>query len=98
MDEIEETALLLKKDFDLPAKQDYLGKEELIDMLSPVISQLLDKDFEKLLQICYRIDLKEQDFHQLMHGTQPNLLAKEISRALIERQLEKIKWRRKYKA
>jgi len=55
-----DTFLFLKRIFELPELEESFEEEQAILILSKAISQLLDRDFERLLQICYRIDLGEE--------------------------------------
>ena len=95
-DNISESAKLLQKDFELSIPDEQLTKEQLIKSLEPVIKQLLDRDLEKLLQICYRIDLGEEKLKIILHESNPEEMAYELSAALVDRQVQKIEIRRKY--
>jgi hypothetical protein len=91
-----EAARLLQKDFELPATTEGFFEEELIAKLIPLIKTMLDRDFEKLLQICYRVDLGEDKLKTILHKSDPETLAADLARALVARQIKKIEIRRKY--
>ncbi|WP_215223353.1 hypothetical protein [Echinicola shivajiensis] len=91
-----ESVKLLQKDFDLPSPQESISKEELIDLLEPVIRQLLNRDFERLLQICYRVDLGESRLKHILNEANPEQMSRELSEALVNRQIQKIEIRKKY--
>lgn len=93
---LQQTAEVLKKDFSLPEIKEKITEEELIEILSPLISQMLDRDFERLLQICYRIDLGENVLRKILHESEPDLMAFDLAQALFKRQVQKIEIRRKY--
>ncbi|WP_200975785.1 hypothetical protein [Echinicola sp. 20G] len=93
---ISESAQLLQKDFELSLPEEDLTREALIELLSPVVSNLLNRDFERLLHICYRIDLGEQKLKYILHQANPESLAKELSAALVDRQIQKVEIRRRY--
>jgi hypothetical protein len=95
-DFVQDTMLLLKKDFEISKEKEATTKEELIDLLLPIIQQMLNKDFEKLLQICYRIDLGENKLKQILHESEPELMAFDLAKALVERQMLKIEIKRRY--
>jgi len=61
------------------------------------INHLVDTDFEKLIYLLYRIDVSESKIKNLLES-KANINAGElIAHAIIERQMEKIDTRRKYK-
>jgi hypothetical protein len=95
--DLQQAVQLISKDFDLESGtlHDY---NALSTALTKAINFLLNKDFEKLLQICYRVDLGEQELNRLLHETNPETMAEEIAEALIKRQLQKIALRKKYSA
>lgn len=91
-----DTFLFLKKDFELPELAESFNEKQAILILSKTISQLLDRDFERLLQICYRIDLGEEKLKKILHESEPDLVALDLATALWERQKLKIEIRKKY--
>ncbi|GAB3648219.1 hypothetical protein GCM10028791_11580 [Echinicola sediminis] len=95
-DSISESARLLQKDFELSIPGELNSKEELIKLLEPIIKQLLDRDLEKLLHVCYRIDLGEHKLKNILHTSAPERMAYDLSAALVDRQIQKIEIRRKY--
>jgi hypothetical protein len=95
-DTIQKSLEFLKQDFELPMIQDKLTEEKLIKVLTPVVSKMLDRDFEKLLNICYRIDLGEKKLKSILHESQPENMAQELATALVKRQIQKIEIRKKY--
>jgi len=92
----QETFLLLRKDFELPADAMDFDEEKAISALSKVISYMLDREFERLLQICYRIDLGEEKLKKILHESEPDQVAPDLARALWNRQKQKIEIRRRY--
>jgi hypothetical protein len=95
-DFVQDTMLLLKKDFEISKEKEATTKEELIDLLLPVIQQMLNRDFERLLQICYRVDLGENKLKSILHESDPEMMAFDLAKALVERQMLKIEIKRKY--
>lgn len=67
----------------------------LIRELSRTVEYLIDKDFEKLMQILYRIDISETKV-KLAFGLEHNV-AYEIALLIIEREEQKVITREKYK-
>lgn len=93
---LSDTFSLLAKDFTLPEIKEGFDEEKAIEFLSKAIFQLLDRDFERLLQICYRIDLGETRLKKILHEAKPDQVASDLARALWERQKQKVEIRRRY--
>lgn len=94
---IVESAHLLSKDLELPEPVgEDLDREGLIRNLEHVILQLLNKDFEQLLRLCYRIDLAEEKLKYILHHSPPERLAWDLSEAIVDRQIQKVEIRRRY--
>jgi hypothetical protein len=93
---ITEAANYLQKDFALPAIAEAYSEEDLVSLLTPLVKTMLDRDFEKLLQICYRVDLGEEKLKTILHKSDPETLASDLSGALVARQILKAEIRRKY--
>jgi hypothetical protein len=92
----EETYSLVSKDFQLPENPEDFSEEKAIQILAKAISQLMDRNLERLLQICYRIDLAENKLKKILHESEPDQVATDLAKALWERQRQKIEIRRKY--
>jgi hypothetical protein len=92
----EETYALVLKDFQLPDIVDDFSEEKAVEVLTKAISQLMDRNLEKLLQVCYRVDLSEMKLKQILHESEPDRVASDLARALWERQKQKVEIRKKY--
>ncbi len=57
------------------------------------IHELMEKNFEYLLNILYRIDVRESDLQVVLSNNQSSDLPGELADLVIQRQLEKVKWR-----
>ena len=96
--EIIESCHLINQHFNLvnpllPAKIDSL--EDLKIALTQIITHLLDHQFELLLQIMYQIDVSEEKFNAIFQKN--GNIPQEIAELVIERELEKIQTRIKYR-
>ena len=92
---IEITQKLIIKDFQMEDPGLVLSNlEKLRDWLTREISILMDRDFQQLLNILYRIDVREEKVKQAFASQNP---AYEIAGLIIGRELEKVKTREKYK-
>lgn len=65
--------------------------------LSAYINQLINTDFEKLVFLLYRIDVKESTIKQLLALPSSNNAGEIIADAIIKRQAEKVTTRQLYK-
>ncbi len=92
----EEVLSILKKDFDLPAETKVADEDSLFRLFVPIVSRMLDREFERLLQVCYRIDIGEEKLKKILHESPPENMAEELTRAMIDRQVQKIEIRKKY--
>ncbi|WP_420385675.1 hypothetical protein [Roseivirga sp.] len=92
---------LFEKDFQLD--QEYLQlstqKEYTYDQaflkIMRVVEDLMEKDFEKLLNVLYRIDVSESKLKEALALSTDNP-ASIITKMIIERELLKVEFRKKY--
>lgn len=98
--DIETASLLITKDFNL--EKDSLPVENSIDDLrnglEKIIRYLLDKDFERLLLAMYRIDIAENKVKVILSTSEPDKISWELADLIIERELQKVETRRKYRS
>ena len=95
--EIDEAVLLLQQHGVLEAealvKVPVLTLDELRKILTRQVLYLLERDFEKLLQALYRIDVPEQRFKESLVSDDP---AGQIAELVLKRELQKVETRRWY--
>ena len=94
MNDIEQIEQLLNQNKQLSVVQ----KEKLRDQLVNLINHLLLNDFNKLVQVLYRVDVSEQKLKELLQKNQTTDAAVIITDLLIERQEEKIKIKNSFKS
>lgn len=70
------------------------GLTELKEILTRQIAFLLDRQFERLLQAMYRIDVNEQEFRAVLAGDAP--VAEALAELVLQRELRKVETRRMY--
>lgn len=92
----EETFSLITKDFHLPEIKEEFSEEKALAVLTKAISQLMDTNLERLLQVCYRVDLAENKLKQILHESAPDQVAADLAKALWDRQKQKVEIRRRY--
>ena len=97
---IREVADLVIKDFKLSKNRDEflsIGLKEFREKLQKTIAYLLDSDFERFLNAMYRLDIDEQKFRLTLSGHDNQNIAWEITDLIIERELQKVITRRKFR-
>jgi hypothetical protein len=94
-----EAANFITRDFHLQrmaplAHQDaVLQLEEIKSLLIRKIEELLDFDFERLMNILYRIDVDENKVKETFKNHRPNEIAPILADLVIKRQIQKVKTR-----
>jgi hypothetical protein len=81
----------------LELKDDKLKTYQLLrDKLADVINYLLNNDMERLMTAVYRIDVPEEKFKSAMNGENINLISENITDLILEREFQKVEFRKKY--
>ncbi|WKK79507.1 hypothetical protein [Marivirga arenosa] len=78
-------------------QQTISDKNGFVKSISPYLSHLLDNDFQKLVQIMYRIDVSEKEFALTLQAGNENI-AEKLAELIYNRLCLKAKIRAKYKA
>lgn len=81
-------------EIDMPAG---LSIDELKEFLTPYINDLINKDFNKLINILYRIDIDEKKLKTFLSENKDIDAASIISDMIIDRQMQKIWSRSEFK-
>lgn len=77
-------------------EDDAIGKK-LRQQLSGIINDLINTDFEKLVQLLYRLDIDEAKLKKTLQELTGHDAGDVISQLIIERQIQKLKSRQQYK-
>lgn len=70
---------------------------EFKNYLTEKIADLLDNKYETLINILYRIDVSEEKLSDLFSGTNRDYLPRALAELIIDRQMQKVRLREKYK-
>lgn len=98
--EVSET---ISKDFDKAGISSVVSSEEFDNLselkkhLTAKITELLDTNYEKLINILYRIDVNEDKLNELFGSKNRDYIPARLAELIIERQLQKIKIRNMYR-
>ncbi len=84
----------LQQNFHLPAKINGIAEAE--TFLAEEINELIKNNFDRLVQILYRIDISETRLKQVLSNNPNEDAGKIIAALLIERELQKIKSRQQF--
>lgn len=76
---------------------DYQSIDEIVEAITPKVSEMINNDMEGLLNALYRIDVDEDKFKRLLSTELPDKIALSLSRLIVERELKKAATRVKYK-
>ncbi|WP_420316240.1 hypothetical protein [Ekhidna sp.] len=103
MDEVtllKESYQLIRKDLGLEEELEFEGIENqfdrLEDYLTKQVNYLLDHDLNRLLNAMYRIDVAEKEVQKLLHFSNQGEIARNIAKAIISREKQKVITRQQY--
>ena len=71
-----------------------LGHDELLAQLTQYVQQLMDSNFNGLVQLLYRLDVSEPQLQKLLIEEPFTDAAQHISHLIVQRQLQKIESRK----
>lgn len=71
--------------------------EELKSKLEKIIAYLLDNEFERLLNAMYRLDINEDKFKEAFAFSGSQGISSRIAELIIEREIQKVETRNRYK-
>ena len=87
--------LLVSNDF--PTVFENYSNQDLESKLAIYINELIDKDFNKLVNLLYRIDISEKKLKIALQNEDKTISSgKTIAKLIIERQLQKLEFRKKF--
>ncbi len=84
----------LEDDFDEEVVQSY---DRLKMWLTRQVKNMLDRDFNGLLNALYRIDVEEGEVRQILATAYPDALPEALTKLILDREMEKAKWRTRYR-
>lgn len=81
----------------LPAANELHTLNELKKYLTSKISELINRDYDKLINTLYRIDLDEEKLCGLFSAQNRDFIPAALADTIIERQIQKLHFRRKHR-
>lgn len=78
------------------SSEESLKDRLLFEQLAADINHLIQTDFEKLVNLLYRIDVSEAKVKEMLHAHPDRDAGHIIAELLIERQMQKIKLRKEF--
>ncbi len=101
--QVKEVSKTISKDFDkagiasIITSDEFDNLAELKKHLTRKIAELLDTNYERLINILYRIDVNEDKLNELFGSKNRDFIPERLADLIIERQLQKINLRNIYK-
>ena len=101
---IKAVVILVEKDFrisdsdSLIPANDSVRLDEFRKYLTGRLAYLLENKYETLINVLYRIDVNEEKLAKLFAETKSESIPESLADMIIERQIQKIKFRQKYKS
>ena len=88
----------LKNDYSsLVPNNDYERLEEFRKYLTEKMKDMLDKNYNLLINTLYRIDISEKKLAELFSSKNKDTIPDRLADLIIERQIEKIHFRKRYR-
>lgn len=82
---------------EFPEVLEKYSENDLENQLAIYINELIDKDFNKLVNLLYRIDISEQKLKIALQNEDKTISSsKTIAKLIIERQIQKLEFRKKF--
>jgi hypothetical protein len=100
---IEEVVEVTKKSLSKPGFEslasfdDVISLEALKNYLKEKIAEMMEKNFDKLINSLYMIDIDEEKAGELFSSARRENIPEGLASLIIERQLQKVYYRNKYK-
>ncbi len=100
---VTDVAQTISKDFtigdsdSLIPTADFQSLEEFRSYLTEKLAYLLDNKYNKLINALYRIDVSEEKLGELFSGSNRDYIPAALADLIIERSIQKIRFRQKYK-
>jgi len=102
-DQVLEVSETISRDFDKAGLSSIITSEEFHNLaqlkkyLTKKITELLDTNYEKLINILYRIDINEDKLKNLFASKNREFIPEQLVELIIERQIQKIRIRNMYR-
>lgn len=102
-EEVSSVQKFVSKDFvkndysSLIPNNDFEKLEEFRKYLTEKMKDMLDKNYNLLINTLYRIDISEKKLSELFSSKNKESIPEKLSDLIIERQIEKIEFRRRYR-
>ncbi len=98
--DIDDLVFLCGKDFGLEkrSEKEFANFKAVTEWLEKEIQMLLNQDLQRLLHVLYRIDISEESTRNVLSLTEPSQMAKKFTELIINRELQKVETRKKYRS
>ncbi|MBK0402094.1 hypothetical protein I5M27_03805 [Adhaeribacter sp. BT258] len=98
-DNLDKTLLqTINQNFGLKLRRKLMPENELLEILTLAIATLLQTNTQKLFGILYRHDVSEKLLRQALLADDSRQIAENVARLVIEREKQKMEFRRRYQS
>ena len=91
---LQQTATLVRGDFDLDSATGAVGEEELLALIADRVAQLLETQPEYLFSLLYRLDVLEKKIVPVLHPAAPEPANWGLARLILEREKQRAETKR----
>jgi len=88
--------MLNDSNFENQIEQAASNPDMFLKILSDSIRQKLDKSFEELMQILYRLDVSEAKVQRVLHQLPQNQWAESIAQLIVDREKQRLEYRKRF--
>lgn len=85
----------LGKEDSLPVGEVF-DREKLLALLEISLKKLLEEDFNGLVNLMYRLDVREDRFRMALDSPQSENISLRLAELVLEREIERFMWRKRY--
>jgi len=88
----------INQNFGLKLRRKLMPENELLELLTVAIGTLMQTNTQKLFGILYRHDVSETKLRQALLADDSRQIAENVARLVIEREKQKLEFRRRYQS
>ena len=99
-DLLQDTAKLVSRNWpldELEVTEPELFYQQLKQRLASAVQELLLNDMDHLVNLMYKVDIKEEDFHGAMSQANSHAIAESVADLVLQRMMQKARTRKQYK-
>lgn len=93
IEDLQDTFQAISRKWELPSEQgvEKLAFDGIVQLLSEIIYHLLQDDFERLVNLMYRMDVPENQFHIALQNGNSKESAISLATLVVQRELQRVR-------